>query len=267
MSEVPILRDYARAILNAYRNDATHMPALAAELERMEACHRNWLAHHGAAETGTADQEDFWRRCRSSLCAPCHTARTRDDAADILSVFLDAMDDDEEEGEGLRPTIVTFKNRAYPLDDAEQCVDDTITQWRRFSSRKHFKHAVAGYVRGVELMTNHENGTVYTEVSALMLVRKTSQIEHAGGWLKLWRKADDNNPAEKATFEQPDIDTREGYLSLVDFVSRVATVAVRPVHLCEEHPHGVVCDARKLKKIKAALSGRRLILFSRRMRR
>lgn len=266
MREVPILDDYARAILDAHRADAALLPK-PAELERMEACHKNWLAQYDGATADAPDQEDFWRRCRSITCAQCHTARTRDDASDILSVLLDAMEADEKAAEGLRPTLITFTNRPYPLENAEECIDDAIAQWRKFSSRKRFKHAVAGYVRGVELIINHDDDTVHAEVSALMLVRKTNQIAIDGGWLTLWRKADDNMPAIKATFEQPDITTQKGCLSVVYFANRVATVAVRPVHLCEEHPHGVVCDARKLKKIKAALSGRRLILFSRRMRR
>lgn len=263
MYRVPDLDNIARAVLKAYGEHAQSTPELFAELKRMEACHRNWLAHHGMNDANDPEQEDFWRRCRSNICAPCHNARTLDEATDILTSFQDAMEDDDT----LVPTLITFANRSYPFDQADECLDDAIAQWRGFSSRKHFKHAVASYVRGVELITNHEHDTVHAEVSALMLVRKINLIDPAGGWLKLWRKADDNMPAEKATFEQPNIDTRDGYLSLIDFASRVATVAVRPLHLCEEHPLGVTCDAGKLKKIKAALSGRRLILFSRGMRR
>jgi len=252
----PEIDECAEAILDAQRANAETQPALAGELRRMEACHRDWRKR-GNTASAQASYEEFWRRCRSLLCAPCLDARTDDNADDILSAHAQAID----EQPSLTTMLITFESPAYPFERASNCADDAIKQWRRFSSRKLFKHAVQGHVRGLKLLTDHTQDTLRAEISTVALFRDDSFIREKGGWLSLWNSASKGAPSQKTVHMRLDLRTREGREELRTFARRVATVAVRPVHLCEEQASGIVCDAWKLKTLKSALRGRRLIQF------
>ena len=256
------LETFATAILNAHRVIAKVFPNLSTEVERMEACHKRWRAHRTPSAEHKRRFDSFWQRCRSLLCAPCLDARKHDEASDIHAAYKRAM-----AGKGhLVPTLITFAGPEHPLEEADACVSAAIGHWSRFASRKIFRRVVAGYARGVELVVNHDDNTVRVLVSMLALVEDEHHLEQAGGWLNLWNEVG-SKPSELALCEQPDISEPEGHATLVAFMRRVATVAIRPAHLCESHPSGLVCDAEKLAKLRAALRCRKLIIFGGAMRR
>ena len=194
---------------------------------------------------------------------PCLDARKHDEASDIHAAYEQAMAGNRH----LVPTLITFAGPEHPLEEAAGCVNDAIAHWRRFASRKTVKHAVTGYARGVELVVNHHRNSVHAQTSALALVAKHNHVRQAGGWLELWNAVRSHAPSDKVLCKQPDVSGPEGQAILADSMRRVATVAVRPAHLCESHPSGVVCDAEKLAKLRAALRRRKLIIFGGAMRR
>lgn len=260
---IPELSTFANAILRAHRVNAEVFPHMSDELERMETCLHNWRAHHGLKKAAKASRRAYWQRCRGLFCAPCMDARYTDEALDILERFDAATNVDA----SLVPTLITFRGPCYRIEDVEACVSETIAHWRRFASRKVFKHAVSGYVRGIEISIDHAHDTAHAESSMLALVGDDTYVQLNGGWLTIWNDARQSAPSQKVACERPDLTTREGMTTFLDLVHRVATVAVRPSHLCEEQPSGIVCDAWKLKTLQAALRSRKLILFGGVMRR
>lgn len=261
--DVPELWTFANAILHAHRVNAKVFPNLNDELERMEACLHNWRTHKVLKKAAQASRRAFWQRCRSLFCAACMDARYADEALDILERFDAATDVDAK----LVPTLITFKGPCYRIEDVEACVSDSIAHWGRFASRKVFKHAVTGYVRGIEISIDHAYDIAHAEISMLALVEDDTHVQLKGGWLHLWNDAHQSAPSQKVACETPDLSTRDGMTTFLNLVNRVATVAVRPRRLCEEQPSGIVCDAWKLKTLRAALKNRKLILFGGKMRR
>lgn len=264
MSEfLPKLDECARAILAAHRTCAERQPNLAVEVRRMEACHQNWRNHRLLMAERDEAADEYWQRCRSLLCAPCQDARISDEVQDILNAHNNAIAADLE-----RETIlISFKGPTFRIEDAYCCADDAINQWRRFSARKMFRHAVAGYVRGVELMIDHNSDHIHAQVSAVLLVDDETHVRRKGGWLALWNEAGGGAPSQKTVCLGIDPRTPQGGADLHAFAQRVATVAVRPTQLCEEQPSGIVCDAWKVKKLRAALRARKLIQFRHAMKR
>jgi len=245
---------YGQAILRAHAVRAERDAAHVRRFARFNGCLESSMhrAIHGEALNDTAFQQ-----CKIKSCPPCHDRRTTEVLDEIVEAYGRALD----ASKGASPHFLIFIGPEYPLTEAPHCVDEAISSWARFASRRVGKYLLAGYVRSVETQIDHGTNTVRALVKAIVLVHAGRRPTKYGGWLHIWNRSATTEGWAMGHEEEPNPFAAHTQVKLRDFAAKVATLAFTPQSLCEREGSAVVCNPDTLQAMDEATSGRRMICF------
>lgn len=179
------------------------------------------------------------------MCPSCQNARREENTKKALLVAASQNHD---------VVYASYDTNFYSLKKLNHVLDRSVASWQASLDRRSFHKCVHKYARGLRLIPDHESGMARVRTSVLISVAPRTFADPMD-WVQSWLTG--CGAIEMALVVSPD------ERLCLEAARRVATVGVTADDICEMRDGRIYCDENKLVLFRDALSGRRLIAFSR----